>query len=445
VVDPPRATDPAEGPTRELRRRFVTLSIPNILANLAVPMAGVVDTALLGHLPEIAPLAGVALATVIFDYVYWSFGFLRMGTTSLVAQATGAGDDAQSDRWLGRSVALGVFIGAVILVAHPLIEWAAFALLDGAPDVETAGKSYFRARIWGAPLALPVFAVTGWLLGRQRARAVLAVTVVGALTNVGLDLWFIVGLGWGATGAGAATALSQALMLMTGLGLIGGARLAAAWRSRPQWREGMGRLFSLGGDLMIRTFALLTAFALFTNFAAALGTETLAANAVLLKALAVAAWVIDGYAFAVEAMAGAAKGRGGREELWALLRMAMAWGVGTGLGFAAVFVAIPDTLSILTDQPAVLEVAVGLRGWLAPTLAFSSAAYILDGYFIGLAAGRVLRTAMVWSLLLGFVPLALYARYGSGDVTHLWWAMVVFMVARVITLGAAVRVTLREA
>lgn len=425
-------------------RRFVALAVPNVLANLMVPLAGLVDTALLGHLDQMHWLAGVGLASIVFDYLYWSFGFLRMGTTGLTAQASGASDDDEAHLVWGRAALLALAIGGAILVLAGPVEQLAFWLLDGEPAVEAAGRDYFRGRIVGAPITLFNFALLGWFLGRQRADKVMWMSIAGSIANIGLDLWFVWELGWQSYGAGLATALSQVVAATVGVALMRPrSTLARVWalRSRLWDLDRVRALAALSGDILVRTFALLTAFALFTNYSAALSTTVLTANTVLLKALSTAAFFIDGYAYATESLAGWAKGRKDGPALRRLLGIAMRVGVVTGLVFGLAFFAFPGLFGLLSDHREVLEVAKDFRGWLLAVLAFSSVAYVLDGYFLGLAAGSTLRRAMLWSLGLGFLPLALYARFGAESAGLLWAAMVSFMAARALSLSLHVKKT----
>lgn len=438
------SVEPAQGTALS---RFMRLAGPNVLANLMVPFAGLVDTALLGHLPDIRFLAGVGLAAVIFDYLYWSFGFLRMGTTGLTAQALGAGEDKEIELTFFRAGALALVLGVAVLVLALPVEKLAFWLLEGAPEVESAGSEYFRGRVWGAPAAFLNFVIIGSFIGRQQVKRVLILSAVGNLSNVILDLIFIMGLGWGSWGAGVATALSQLCMLAAGLILLKPWR---AWRKFEIDRgtifdiEQLRRFAALSGDILVRTFSLLTAFACFTNFSAAMGTVVLTANAVLLKGLSTAAFIIDGYAFAVEGMAGHAAGRRDAKALREVLVVGLPIALATGVAFGLAFYFAPALFSLLTDHAEILDAVEASRGWLLAVLVFSSFAYLLDGYFLGLAAGPTLRKAMVKSLLIAFFPLALYARYGGGGVSWLWGALVAFMFARTLTLGLEVSKTLKS-
>lgn len=431
-----------------MNRRFWRLALLNIASNVTVPLVGLVDTGLLGHLPDVRFLAGVALASVLFDYLYWSFGFLRMGTTGSTAQAVGRGDDAEVYRVLYRSLTMAVAVGVVLLLLQIPLRELGFSLLAGAPGVEAAGREYFGARIWAAPVALANFTLLGWYLGREQSGRALAMTAVANLANVLLDWIFIVRLGWAARGAGWATVLSQCLMLLTALLFLGRLRdrPAGAWRGALRGEQ-LRSLLRLNRDILVRTVALLTAFALFTNCSALLGTVVLAANSILLRILSLAAYLIDGVAFAAESLVGVLVGAGDRTGLRALVRMALLVGLLCAVPFAVAMVAFPrPLLELLSSHGPTVETAVESAAWMVPTLLVGALAYVLDGVFLGLTAGRALRNAMLLSLLVGFVPLGLLGtRLHSNPL--LWAALATFMAARVATLGwAATRLDwLREA
>ncbi|HJO03640.1 MAG TPA: MATE family efflux transporter [Acidobacteriota bacterium] len=418
-----------------LQRRFFRLAIPNILSNVTVPLVGLVDTAFLGHLPNIDFLAGVALGAVIFDYAYWTFGFLRMGTTGTTAQAVGRGDHLEICNILYRSLVAALAVAVVLLLARDLIRDVGFAVLSGSPGVEQAGADYFNARIWGAPATLSNYVLLGWLLGRERAREALLITVVGNLANVGLDYLFIVEFGWAATGAGVATAASQYLMLLVGAVFVCRAGPLAPFSGVAVFdRERLSALFRLNRDILVRTLALLTTFALFTNFSALISTTVLAANAILIRLHLVAAYLIDGAAFATESLAGIYYGQRDVDRLRRVLRLAMM----TGLAFAvlalAVLLLVPGTVfGIMTSHTAVIAAAQRYMPWMVPMLMFASMAYIYDGFFIGITEGKVLRNQMVISALVFFLPVAWVAvRRGDNDL--LWAAIVLFTIGRVITM-----------
>lgn len=421
---------------------FLRLAGVNILSNLLVPLAGLLDVAFLGNLADIRHLAGVAIATVLFNYIYWTFGFLRMGTTGTTAQAVGRGD---ADEVLltglrGGAIALVVGLGILLLQA-PLRELG-FMLLSAAPEIKLAGRDYYNAMIWGAPATLLNLVWMGWYLGRGRGREVLLLSAVSNGVNVVLNYWLIVRLGWASTGAGAATALSQYVMLAVALGLLSRevswvqvrAVFPKVWNA-----AALKSLVLLNGNIVIRTFALITTFALFTNLSAAMGATVLAANTLLLQVVTLAAYFIDGLAFATETYAGKFHGAGEGDRLQALAKLSGGLSLALGLAIALLFALLPQPLfRLLTHHGYVLDGVRQSVWWLLPLLGFGSIAYMLDGYFLGITAGNVLRNSSLVSSLLGFAPVAAIAWQTQSNPL-LWLALTCFMAARVVTLGLALR------
>lgn len=425
-------------PPPDLWPRFARLAVVNILSNLLVPIAGLIDTAFLGHLDDIRFLAGVSLATVVFSYLYWTFGFLRMGTTGLTAQAVGRHDVAEMYLVLLRHGGLAIAIGLVLVILQAPLQQLSFALLSAQADVEAAGQAYFQALIWGAPATLLNFVLLGWFLGRAEGRWVLLLSAVNNLSNVGLNYWFIVGLGWASAGAGAATALSQGLMLGVGLVIVAcqcpWAQLQGWLR---QWRDtaAIARILRLNRDILIRTFALLSVFATFTNLSGAIGTETLAVNALLLQVVTLSAYFIDGIAFATESLVGQLSGQAHSRQLKQVVLVSGSVATLVGLAIASVFNLFPHTLfSLLTSHTTLLDQAQQTVPWLLPVLTCGAWAYILDGYFLGLTQGHILRQAALVSAIGGFAPFAAIAAL-TQTVHWLWIGLTGFMVARTITLG----------
>ncbi|HSR49625.1 MAG TPA: MATE family efflux transporter [Acidobacteriota bacterium] len=508
---------------RSLQRRFWSLTGLNILSNITVPLVSLVDTAMLGHLEHIRFLAGVALATVIFDYVYWSFGFLRMATTGTTAQALGRGDEREVYLTLYRSLALALGIAAIILILQQFISSLGFALLSGEPQVEAAGRDYFRARIWGAPATLSTFALLGWFLGREEAGKALTINVIGNLSNVLLNYLFIIRWGWAAFGAGAATMASSYLMACVGLALLVRVRRASrmpaaeesslslpnlaqcaadeaqsgtsmtsldkttrtsleegraapstepdssqlrtsdqrqvneapavreptakfkesgtsndppslGWRDVLDW-QGLSALLRLNGDILLRTLGLITAFGLFANFSAKLGTSFLAANTILLRFLSFAAFAIDGVAFAAESLAGIL--RGGRDQagLHRLVRLSLTSSLAMAAGFVLLLLGADGALiGLLTSHQDIVKLALDYRWGLFLTVLLGSLAYAYDGLFLGLTAGRLLRNSMLAATFLVFLPLALTAVAQQANGL-LWISLIAFMLARCALLG----------
>jgi multidrug resistance protein, MATE family len=428
--------------------QFTRLAIVNILSNLMVPLAGLLDVAFLGHLADIHHLAGVALATVLVNYLYWTFGFLRMGTTGPTAQAVGR-NDSDAVLLIGlRNGCLALGIGLLILVMQQPLGHLGFSLLSADVNVKASGIAYYQALIWGAPATLLNYVLVGWFLGRGQSSQVLLLSAVGNGAKVLLDYLLIVQWGWLSAGAGYATAWSQVLMMAIGLLLVG-------WEfrfkpTRVKWEELLNPIalktaFLLNSEILVRSFALISAFALFTNLSSVLGTEVLTTNAVLLEVVTFAAFFIDGLAFATESWAGVLHGRGTTDGLVRLLWVAGIASLGLGVGVAIAFIVTPVTLfSLLTNHGDVVNHLRQYVIWLLPVLGFGSIAYLLDGYFLGLTSGRILRNAATIALLVGFAPMAAIAFYYRSN--HLLWlSLTLFMGVRVATLGIQVPRTLQKA
>lgn len=426
--------------------QFLRLAIVNILSNLMVPLAGLIDISFLGHLAEIQHLAGVALATVIFNYLYWTFGFLRMSTTGMTAQAIGR-DDADTALLIGaRHALLGLAIGLGILLLQTPVRILGFEVLRAAPEVIQSGQAYYDALIWGAPANLIGFVLIGWFLGKGEGGKVLVLSIVSSGANVLLDYWLITQWGWGSAGAGWATAISQYLMLVVGMGMIGRTVSWSQIRSiAPQLYDpaALRAAFTLNREIVIRTFALVTTFAVFTNLSATLGTVVLSVNTILLQVITFAAYFIDGLAFATESFAGQFQGRGATHHQAQLVSVAGAASFGLGLLFSIALNLRPMPLfRLLTDHASILDRLPDYVPWLLPVLGFGSIAYMLDGYFLGLTQGRILRQSSLVAAGIGFAPVAAIAWQVQSS--HLLWlALSLFMMARALTLGWQVPKTLK--
>lgn len=425
--------------------QFTRLAIVNILSNLMVPLAGLLDVAFLGHLADIHHLAGVALATVLVNYLYWTFGFLRMGTTGPIAQAIGR-DDSDAVLLIGlRNGGLALGIGLGILVMQQPLGGLGFSLLSADANVKASGMAYYQALIWGAPATLLNYVLIGWFLGRGHSGKVLLLSAAGNGAKVLLDYWLIVQWGWLSRGAGYATAGSQFLMMAIGLGIVGWELkfkpIAVAWQELLN-PIALKSAFLLNSEILVRSFALISTFAVFTNLSSALGTEILTTNAVLLEVVTFAAFFIDGLAFATESWAGVLYGRGTTDGLVKLLWVSGTVSIGLGVGVAIACIIAPVTLfSLLTNHEDVVNHLRQYVIWLLPVLTFGSIAYLLDGYFLGLTSGRILRNAAIIALFLGFAPMAAIAFYYRNS--HLLWlSLTLFMAVRVITLSTQVPKTL---
>lgn len=413
---------------------------PIILANASVPTLGLVDTAVIGHYGSAVDLGALALGALLFNFVYWSFGFLRMGTTGFVAQASGAGDGAEVRATLARAVLLGLVLGAAILLLQAPVVGAYFGLLDASEAVETIGREYYAARIWGAPAALALYAFSGALIGLGRSRALLFVQLLLNGLNAGLDVYFAGTLGMGARGVGLGTAIAEWITCAVAAIVLwrvlvaqhGDAEPFLPWQ-RIRDRAKLRRALATNGDILVRTLCLLLGFGWFANQGARFGDVTLAANYILLQLVSFSAFFLDGFAFVAEALVGRAVGARGREAFRRAVRLTSELAVGTAaLLSLAILVLGNAVIAALTSLPDVRAEAASYLSWSALYVLLSVAAFQLDGVFIGATRTRAMREAGLISLgifLLCAWPLVhLYGNHG------LWVAFIIFVVARALAL-----------
>ena len=420
--------------------RFYRLSLVGILSNMMVPLAGLFDTAFLGHLEDIRYLTGVILGGILFDYLYRILKFLRNSTNALTAEAVGRQDEPGIILAALRSGLVALGIGGVILLLQYPIQHLGFALLSGTPMVEVTGAEYFNARVWGAPAVLLNFVLIGWFLGREQKLMVLLIALVGNGTNVWLDYWMINQWGWGSAGAGWATALSQYLAL--GVALVGlGCTLpwSQFWPALPQLKDGAAfkATLTLKSNILIRFLALISAYALFTNLSAMLGTRVLAENGLLLQIALLSQFTVQGVGMTTQTLIANFNGQGNTKQLLPVLTVAIVTSLVISLCVGLGTVLFPDTVfSLLTNHSDVNQALLAYDRWLLPLLACTAIAFMLEGYFIGLKAGATLRNGAI--LAFGtFLPMAaLSYHYQSNHM--LWAALVTYMATLMVMLGVQV-------
>lgn len=418
-------------------RRMLALAGPIVLANLSVPLPGIVDTAVMGHLPGAGGLAAVGLGATAFATLYFTFSFLRMGTVGLTAQAEGADDLLESKAVLYRGGVIALVLSAAMLVLQGPIGTGAFAVMGAAEDVTALGLAYFDVRIWGAPAALANLAILGWMFGLGDMRAPVAVQIFTNLLNVVLDLVFVFEFGWGIEGVAAATAIAEWAGLAAGL-LVAVRILKARGRIAPDagtYRgPGLRRLFGVNRDIFIRTLCLLIAFAHFKIAGTAFGTQTLAANIVLLILLDLSSYGLDAFANAAEILVGRAVGRRDPAIFRTVVRIAHAWGFATAFAASALFWFLGDGIvAMMTDQAAVRAVADDYMVWAILLPSTAVWAFILDGVYIGATRSAALRNGMIAAIALYFVGQWILKDLWGND--GLWLALHIFLIARAVTLA----------
>jgi multidrug resistance protein, MATE family len=417
-------------------RRILGTALPIVLSNATVPLLGAVDTGVIGQLGEAAPIGGVGIGAVILTSIYWVFGFLRMGTTGLVAQARGAGDVAETGALLLRGLIIAFAVGAAFILGQVLVFRAALAIAPASGEVEALARSYLAIRIWGAPATIGLYALTGWLIAMERARGVLALQVGMNGLNVLLDLLFVLQFGWGIEGVAVATLISEWSGLILGLWLCRSAFAGDRWRDWPRVldRSRLARMAAVNGDILIRSVLLQACFTAFLFLGAGLGDVTLAANQVLLQFLQITAYALDGFAFAAEALVGQSFGQRNPGALRRAAVMCSQWGTGFGLGLSALFLAGgPFLIDIMTTAPEVRLEARHYLVWIGLAPLVGVASWMLDGIFIGATRTRDMRNAAIASVSIYAVAvLILLPLLGNHG---LWAALMVLLVARAVTLG----------
>ncbi len=418
------------------RRRIWMLAWPIILSNITVPLLGLVDTAVVGHLPDSRYLAGVTLGATLFSFLYWGFGFLRMGTTGLTSQAVGRESDSEVRNLLGQSLLMAAGIGTLlILFSRPLISLGLW-LLDGSEVATELAAEYAQIRILSAPAVLANYAILGWFLGQQNARVTLLILVLTNSVNIALDLLFVVGLGMTSDGVAWATVIADYTALFFGLWLVSQQLKLLEGRflrERLLTMAAYAELFHVNANLFVRTLGLLFAMAFFTSRGAVQGDTVLAANAVLLQFIMLTSYALDGFAHAAEAIVGRSVGRRRWDEFATTVRTAAWFSLITATVASLAFAFGGHYLiALLTGLPEVRATAGSYLPWMVAMPLIAVWSYLLDGVFIGATAIREMRNSI-------FIGLAIYLPvwWATQDMGNhgLWLAFLTFSLVRSAVLA----------
>jgi len=420
-----------------MNRQILKLAIPNIISNLAVPILGVVDTALVGHMEGLSHLGAIAIGGMIFNFIYWSFGFLRMGTTGLTAQAYGRKNKSEIIHILLRALIVALFFAFFLMLAQQLILKISLLLVTTSPDIAKQASIYFNIRIYAAPATLALYAFHGWFLGMQNARFPLFLTIIVNIANLLLNLLFIKVYNMQSAGIALGTVIAQYLGLITAIAFFIYSYkpyLKSIVKSALFELSEIKKFFSVNSDIFIRTMALIFTFSFFTAQSAKMGDDILAANSILLQLWMIFSFGIDGFAFAAESIVGKYVGSGNKEKLKTTIKYIFVWGVSLGLLFTTVyFFGGRLILSVFTNKIQILTLCLLYFPWtiIAPTV--NSFCYIWDGIYIGATATKAMRNTMLVSVLVFFLPFFYLGKTLLGN-HGIWLAMLVFMITRWITL-----------
>lgn len=407
------------------------LALPMILSNITVPLLGLVDTAVIGHLDSPIFLGGVAVGTTLTSFVFMLLLFLRMSTTGLTAQAYGASDKPALARALVQPLLMALVAGIILVLLREPITRVAMQIVGGDPAVQQQAALFMHIRWLSAPAMLANLVILGWLLGVQYARAPVILLVVGNLVNILLDLWLVLGLGYGVAGAATATAVAEYLTFLVGLGMVWHvARLRGLhWQwFKAGWRGDISRLLRLNRDILLRSLLLQLCFASLTILAARLGPEIVATNAILLMFITFTAYALDGFAYAVEAYSGEACGARDSRQLMAVWQASCRQAGLVALVFAVIYaIAGNAIITMLTSLASLRELAGHYLIWQVIMPLAGVWCYLLDGMFIGATRGREMRNSMAVAAAGYGLTLCTLPWLGNHG---LWLAMTIFLLLR---------------
>ena len=420
-----------------MNRRILQLALPSIVSNITVPLLGLVDVAIVGHFGAAAYIGAIAVGGMLFNILYWLFGFLRMGTSGMTSQALGRRDLAEVTRVLLRSLGVGVGIALLLVLLQYPIQQIAFALLDTSAEVETLATLYFRICIWGAPAVLGLYGFSGWFIGMQNSRFPMYIALVQNVVNIGASLLFVFGFDMRVAGVAAGTLIAQYAGLLMAFGL---------WMTfyrrhsvRVCWHElldrvAMGRFFGVNRDIFFRTLCLVAVTTFFTSTGARQGDVVLAVNTLLMQLFTLFSYIMDGFAYAGEALAGRYIGARNQVGLRRMIRALFGWGIGLATLFTLLYGGGGKTfLSFLTDDAAVVQEAGVYFYWVLAIPFAGFAAFLWDGILIGATATRLMLYSM---LLASAVFFSVYYLGMAALGNHaLWMAFLLYLFLRGLVQG----------
>ena len=416
-----------------MNKKILNIAVPNIVSNITIPLLGLVDLALMGHLGKVDFIGAIALGTTIFNFLYWGFAFLRMGTTGITAQAYGARNLSESILSLSRALVVALIGSALILILQKPIEMLSFWLIKSEESVESIAKSYFYIRVWAAPATIGLYALNGWFIGMQNAKTPMLIAITGNIINIALSAYFVYGMQLDARGVALGTLIAQYCSLFLAFFFIfrNYKRLFKYWSAKGMMKvQELKHFFIVNKDIFIRTLCIIFVFTFFTTESASVNKDILAVNSLLLQFLFIFSYFMDGFAFAAEALVGKFIGANNSKNLATVIRLLFIWGIGISILFTAAYGLFGiEILSLLTDVKSTIEIAREYLKWviLLPILSFAS--FLMDGIFIGATASTYMRKTMMAATILIFIPLY-YSLNGILENHGLWIAMLGFMFTR---------------
>lgn len=406
-----------------MNKNILRLAIPNIISNLSVPLLSSVDTALMGRMESEVYIGAIALGALVFNFVYWSFGFLRMGTTGLTAQAYGEKNDAKLMQILGRAMVFALGSGLIIFCCQFFLLDLGFSILDGSPEVERLAKEYFSIRIWAAPATLCLYAMMGWFFGMQNAVVPMVLTIIINVINLIANIVLIKYFGMKADGVALGTVIAQYSGLLIALAIFykRHRHLLAHFQQKAVFEiQAFKAFLSLNRDIFIRTFMLVFAFSFFENQSAGQGDLTLAINSILLQFVAWISYGIDGFAFASESLVGKYAGAKNKAKLKKAIELSFIWGFGLAILYSLTFYVFDaQLLQLFTNQENLIIAAQEYTIWIVLFPILAAAGYMWDGIFIGLMASKAMRNTMFWAFAF-YMILFYVVDYQLVEMNNYW-------------------------
>ena len=425
-----------------LNRSILKLALPNIVSNITVPLLGLVDMMLMGHLDSVSYIGAIGLGGTIFSVMYSIFSFMRAGTTGFTAQAYGGKDGSEISYAFYRSMGIALIATLLVLSMQRPIEWIAMKLLNGSEEVLHYTSDYFRVRIWAAPAVLSLYTFNGWYIGMQNTTIPMIIAILINVVNIGLSVLFVNVFHLGVAGVALGTVIAQYIGLFTAIVfMIAKYRhyLIPIKKEILLQSDKLKRFFKVNTDFMIRSILLVLTIAFFTNQSAKLGDDILAVNMILMQFFYIFSYFTDGFAYAGEALVGRFTGAHDTENLKKTIKYLLLWGVGLSVPFTLLYWAFPEPfIRLISDQPGVAEQARPYHIYLILIPVITFAAFLWDGIYIGATAAKEIRNTMVIASLLVFLPawyllMPLYGNHG------LWIAFLLFMVARGVSMTVMAR------
>lgn len=421
-----------------MNKRILNIAVPNIISNITVPLLGIVDLALVGHLKSEVYIGAIALGSMIFNFIYWGFSFLRMGTSGFTAQSFGKKDFQESFTILYRALFVGLIGSIILLIIQKPIDLLSFFIINGSDEVEFFARQYFHIRIWAAPATIAIYSISGWYIGMQNSKIPMLIAITINIINIGFNIFFVKFMGMKSAGVALGTVLAQYSGLILGIIFL----LKQKKRLKKYFlikniiqKNALKIFFKVNKDIFIRTISLVIALSFFTAKSAKFGDTLLAVNTLLLQFFTLFSYVVDGFAYAGEALAGRYFGAKNKQGLLKVTKLLFYWGLLLSLIFTLIYYFGDQALlKILTDNRDVIENIKPYLIWvyLIPILSFG--AFIWDGIFIGVTASAGMLNAMLISTFLIFIP-SYFILHHFFQNHGLWAAFILFMISRFITLS----------